>query len=193
MENQALQVIDEQVVPVTAAAYSCNINSIEDVEKAMGIIGELAAIEDEILGLFKKNVSAAHKLHKEEKAGMDKYLSPVQSSMASLKARIGSWYREDRTAAVKTASEAPKGSPESVPMVPQKVKGLSVRFEQQPLIVDDMQLIKAVASGKVSRKAISGFSMAFLKRQLNDGHKVPGVIGADEPVVTVRKDASTSN
>lgn len=169
LNEKALQKVDAQVLPITDQANELVISSQADLELGIELVQSGKNLVDEVEETFKPHVQAADKAHKSLLATMRKFTDPLKKAEATIKEKIAEFCKDNPDA---------------------EAKGLSLRENKGYTVSDPMEVIKAVAKGKLPPKLLV-IDQKVLKELASAGLDIPTCTEDDlAPTVTIRKAAS---
>lgn len=162
-----IEKIQNAIAPQVTLSRELTIETLADLEGAVRHTQGIKSVRDQIDATFGPLVEAAHKQHKAILGTMRTFTDPLDEAEEVVKEKIGQFALENPGA---------------------KVKGLSVRLDEVPLIEEKtlLDICKEVAKGKLPVKLLK-LDAKVLKDLLKAGIPVP-VLSEARPVVSIRQE-----
>ena len=166
MEQTRLEELARKEQQKRIDAATKRVNGL--LEKSTDINGQIATLEGELTG----------DLNDEERATIDHRLNLLRVKRDNIHQAV-----LDKTAEVERAQYIAPVPTMAAPAP--KAQGASSRVKKKAVIQNAMQLIRAVAEGKVPVEAVT-FNMSTLDKLVNAGAVVPGVGFTEDRILSVR-------
>jgi hypothetical protein len=165
IDTREMMVIEQDTEDFVHSSQRLEVVNQESLDRGVFITQQIKSFLSEIDDTFDPHISSAYQAHKKLLETKRKFTGPLEEAESLIKSKIGVFKTDN---------------PEA------QAKGLSCR-ENVSLIVEDIEkLIKAVSSGKVPADVLKA-DTSKIKKLVDAGFKVPGVVVTRSPVISIRK------